>query len=113
MLRAARVGCADEHERPALHHLPGSGVPDGQFPPVHAVPRVPLRARPHLLELVGADPAGAAPEECRFVGFDREQSGTASIPERECGGIEAANAWQEVAQTALDFVKRFVPAKPS
>ena len=23
------------------------------------------------------------------------------------------HGWQEVAQTALDFVKRFVPAKPS
>jgi hypothetical protein len=23
------------------------------------------------------------------------------------------HGWQEVAQTALDFVKRFIPAKPS
>jgi hypothetical protein len=67
--RPARAGCAHEHERPALHHLPGSGVPDRQFPPVHAVPRVPLRARPHLLELVGADAARAAPEGSRLVGF--------------------------------------------
>jgi hypothetical protein len=28
-----------------------------------------------------------------------------------CGTID--HGWQEVAQTALDFVKRFVPAKPS
>ena len=66
MVRAARVGCADEHGRPTLHHLPGSGRRDRQRPDVRAVPRVPLRARPHLLELVCADAAGAARGEDIF-----------------------------------------------
>ncbi len=42
----------------------------------------------------------------------------ASISERgnreiEAGKLTIDHGWQEVAQTALDFVKRFVPAKPS
>ncbi len=29
------------------------------------------------------------------------------------GSLTIDHGWQEVAQTALDFVRRFVPAKPS
>ena len=43
--------------------------PTGSSPAAVAVPRVPLRARPHLLELVGADAASAAPEGRQFVGL--------------------------------------------
>jgi hypothetical protein len=35
-----------------------------------------------------------------------------SMPKRG-HSLTIDHGWQEVAQTALDFVKRFVPAKPS
>ena len=38
--------------------------------------------------------------------------GRSKIPNRG-HGLTLDHGWQEVAQTALDFVKRFVPAKPS
>lgn len=68
MLRGRREqGARDECERPALHHLSGSGIRNRPLPDVRAVPRVPLRARPHLLELVRADAPSAAPKGCRLL----------------------------------------------
>lgn len=52
-----------------MPHLPGSGVPYRHLPDLRAVPRIPLRARPHLLRLDCADAACAAPQGCRLVGF--------------------------------------------
>jgi hypothetical protein len=39
-------------------------------------------------------------------------SAASKIPNRG-HALTIDHGWQEVAQTALDFVKRFVPAKPS
>jgi pimeloyl-ACP methyl ester carboxylesterase len=103
----------DEDEAKRLYdtyHVAGSGIALAQMANANLNPRTESKVdtknpdRDPLLILDG--------EKDHTVPWANANASYKRLPNRG-HSLTIDHGWQEVAQTALDFVKRFVPAKPS
>jgi pimeloyl-ACP methyl ester carboxylesterase len=104
------------------YHVAGSGVPIFQAAFANINPRSETRADNRAADrgpmlIIGGELDHQAPWAITEATYKRQKKNVSvteivEMPDRG-HSLTIDHGWQEVAQTALDFVKRFVPAKPT